>query len=101
MEVNRADRRRKTRFCYAAMSAAASISTAWNAYMTCCRVSIRIPLCLNYAKDHRYLPGRAEPPGCMWHFLFLTVQINHGRERRFASFIFPLYIYKDVKIPGY
>ena len=33
--------------------------------------------------------------------LVLTAQIDNGRERRFASFIFPLYIYKDVKIPGY
>ena len=33
--------------------------------------------------------------------LVLTFQIDHGRGRRFASFIFPLYIYKDVKIAGY
>src|SRR5438128_887286 len=68
--------------------------------MTCCRVSIRVPLCPNYAKDHLYRP-RAEPRGSMRHFCFSPFKIDHRTVRRFASFIFPLYIYKDVKIPGY
>src|SRR6266516_936402 len=103
MEVNRAGRRRKTRFCYAAVSAAANISTAWNAYTTCCKVFIRIPLCLNYRVCEmppvsRCSCGATRVYVALWSFTF---QIDHSRERRFASFIFPLYIYKDVKIPGY
>ncbi len=78
-------------------------SAAWNAYTTCCGVFNRIPLCLNYrvcemSPVSRWSCGATRVYVALWSFTF---QIDHGRERRFASFIFPLYIYKDVKIAGY
>ena len=48
-----------------------------------------------------YPRGRAEPPGCMWHFglsPFKSIMVESADSHRL---FFPLYIYKDVKIPGY
>src|SRR5437773_2035076 len=66
--------------------------------MTCCRVSIRFPLCLNYRVCEmppvsRCSCGATRVYVALWVFTF---QIDHGGERRFASFTSPS-IHKDSK----
>ena len=94
--MNCAWRRRKTRFCYAATSAAVSISTRRTRTRHCCRVFIRTPHCLNHRASE--VPPVSRWSGCMWHFgfsPFKSIMVESADSRRS---LLPLYI-KTQKMP--